>query len=230
MRLLLILLLLVAGAGQASGDASATDVAADRKLAKDHYDAGRDAFDKGRYTTAMLEFEAAYALSSEPILIEDMAVTAETMGNVEKALELTRKFLTLVKTGSEPEAVEAANKRIERLTSRTKQQPPDNPAALATASPNLTQSPPSGKPARIGGSVMVGGGAALLLVSLGTAVAGGTLAGMLEATPLTLPALEESLSRGRSLNAVAGSTLAIGVALAVGGGVWLGVDRLRRRR
>lgn len=229
MRLLLILLLLVAGTGQASGDASATDVAADRKLAKDHYDAGRDAFDKGRYTTAMLEFEAAYALSSEPILIEDMAVTAETMGNVEKALELTRKFLTLVKTGSEPEAVEAANKRIERLTSRTKQQPPPaNPAALATASPNLA--PPSGNAARIGGSVMVGGGAALLLVSLGTAVAGGTLAGMLEATPLTLPALEESLSRGRSLNAVAGSTLAIGVALAVGGGVWLGVDRLRRRR
>lgn len=225
MRLLLIFLLLVMAAEQASGDASEVDLAADRKLAKDHYDAGRDAFDKGRYSTALLEFEAAYALSSEPILIADMAVTAETMGNIEKALELNRRFLTLVKTGSEPEAVEAANKRIERLT-RLKQQA--GKPSLAEAIPKSAKPPPSGRAATIGGSVMLGGGGALLLVSLGTTIAGGTLANMLEATPLTLPALDDALSRGRSLNAAAGTSLALGLALAIGGGVWMGFDRLRR--
>lgn len=228
MRLLLLLVWLLASVGIASADESTVDPAADRKLAAEHYNAGRDAFTAGRYATALLEFEAAYALSHEPILVEDMAVTAEKMGNVDKAIELSRKFLTLVNKADEPEAVEAASTRIARLAGAA-------PIGAAALQPAAAPSRPQGadkrashRRATIGGSVLVAGGGSFLVASLITAALGGSLANMVENTPLTLPALDDSLSRGRGLNAASGATAGIGVALVVGGGLWLGLDRRKR--
>lgn len=219
MRCLLIILLVLANVADGAATETLTvDPAADRKLAQQHYEAGKDAFTEGRLATAMLEFEAAYKLSKEPLLIEDMAITAEKMGDTANAVVLSRKFLTLAPKDGDAEAIAAATGRIERLTAAER-----SPQAVAPA--------PARRPtsSTIAASITISLGGALLLGSLGTAIAGGTLAAQFESTPLILPAYEDTLSRGRSLNIAAGTLLGLGLAAGAGGIVWLVVDRRRHR-
>lgn len=223
MRCLLIVLLILANvADGAAVETSAVDPAADRKLAEQHYESGKDAFTEGRFATAMLEFEAAYKLSKEPLLIENMAITAEKMGDAANAIALSRKFLTLAPKDGDAEAVANATKRIERLTA-----PDRTPQAVGPAPVSAPARRPG--PSTIAASITISLGGALLIGSLGTAIAGGTLAARFESTPLTLPAYEDTLSQGRGLNIAAGTLLGLGLAAGAGGVVWLVVDRRRHR-
>lgn len=221
MRCLLILLLIVGNvADGAAVETSTVDPAADRELAKQHYESGKDAFTEGRFATAMLEFEAAYKLSKEPLLIENMAITAEKMGDAANAIALSRKFLTLAPKDGDADAIANATKRIERLTA-----PDRTPQAVAPAPVSAPTRRPG--PSTIAASITISLGGALLIGSLGTAIAGGTLAARFESTPLTLPAYEDTLSQGRGLNIAAGTLLGLGLAAGAGGVVWLVVDRRR---
>ena len=227
MRCLLILLLILGNVTEgAAVEIPTVDPAADRELAKQHYESGKDAFTEGRFATAMLEFEAAYKLSKEPLLIENMAITAEKMGDTANAIALSRKFLTLAPKDGDAEAVATATKRIERLTV-----PERTPQAVAPA-PTPTPAPAAARrpgPSTIAASITISLGGALLIGSLGTAIAGGTLAARFESTPLTLPAYEDTLSQGRGLNIAAGTLLGLGLAAGAGGVVWLVIDRRRHR-
>ena len=153
MRCLLILLLILGNVTEgAAVEIPTVDPAADRELAKQHYESGKDAFTEGRFATAMLEFEAAYKLSKEPLLIENMAITAEKMGDTANAIALSRKFLTLAPKDGDAEAVATATKRIERLTV-----PERTPQAVAPA-PTPTPAPAA---ARRPGPALRGSGGAL---------------------------------------------------------------------
>jgi hypothetical protein len=55
---------------------------------------GQDAFDEGRYAIARAEFRAAYEIHAEPVLLFNIASTYRREGELERALELYREFLS----------------------------------------------------------------------------------------------------------------------------------------
>lgn len=55
---------------------------------------GQEAFDEGRFAIARAEFRSAYDIHDEPVLLFNIASTYRREGELERALELYREFLS----------------------------------------------------------------------------------------------------------------------------------------
>lgn len=188
--------------------------AEDRELAERHYEDGKAAFKAGRLQTALLELQASYDLSHEPLLLADLSLIAEKLGKPKEAVSFGRQFLEAAKQKKSEElpadALAEVAERVRRLTPQ-----PDPPK---TRRPVIAPA--------IAGSMLAVAGLSLV-GSLATAIAGASASSELQSRPLTLAEFHEIEQRGRSLNAAAFSTLAIGVAMGGAGAIWLGLAARR---
>src|SRR5262245_52572658 len=76
-----------------SGRASAQATDATLALAKQHFEAGRNAYDSGDYTVAIREFKAAEALRASPILAYNIGLANEKLGKRRVAVKYFRRYL-----------------------------------------------------------------------------------------------------------------------------------------
>ncbi len=114
-----------APAGQA--DAPQRDEAAARSA----FELGRSAYDRGRFTEALAQFDRAYALSPHPKLLFNIARAAEADGQSARAIEAYRAYLSAIPDADNREFVEA---RLAKLESGAA--PAPAPAAAAPAVAN----------------------------------------------------------------------------------------------
>ena len=218
MRCLGILLLLL-GLGTeplfATEPAQSEGAPADRDLAASHYESGKAAFNEGRWSTALLEFKLSYDLSHEPILLADLSVVAEKMGDHVRAIEYAKAFLVAAPADTPKDALLEAEARIRRLSS-----------PQASAGVHLEQQKKSdvAKKSPIP-YVLLGVGGAALLGSLTTAAVAKALSNRVESVPITAMDLESANQEGSRLNQSSGALLGIGLCLAVSGSIWLIVNR-----
>jgi tetratricopeptide (TPR) repeat protein len=103
----LVVLALVAGA------AAAEPKKEDRAQAAAHFKQGQAFYKNGDYDHAIQEYQAAYALSQEPLLLFNIALCNDKAQRPEKALEGFQHYLDLAPDG---EVAEEAREDIARLT------------------------------------------------------------------------------------------------------------------
>ncbi|MBX3269041.1 MAG: hypothetical protein KF729_02200 [Sandaracinaceae bacterium] len=91
----------------------------DRRIAREHFDRGTAAFERGDYTEAAAEFRAAYALTRHADLLYNIYSSQERNGALAEAAEALEGYL---RDGS-PDATrrEALELRLERLRLRIEQ-------------------------------------------------------------------------------------------------------------
>lgn len=192
-------------------------------LAKQHYTDGEQLFESGKYAAALAEFQAAYQLSMEPLLLFDLGKTAEKLGQPDAAIDYYRRFIVAadarLKSTEKPPSAEAAaelretqatvEKRLQALTS-----PPTSVLAPSASPP---QPRPASAPRRrppAGGIALIGGGSAVLAVGLALTFTGLSDANAIRASPFYVPGAEADY-------AAAARRYAAGIGLSVAGGLGL---------
>ena len=219
MRCLGILLLLL-GLGTeplfATEPAQSEGAPADRDLAASHYESGKAAFNEGRWSTALLEFKLSYDLSHEPILLADLSLVAEKMGDLARAIEYAKAFLVAAPGDTPKAALSEAEARIKRLSS---------PQAASEAHPEQWKKSDVVANKSPIPYVLLGVGGAALLGSLTTAAVAKALSNRVESVPLTAMDFESANMEGSRLNQSSGALLGIGLCLAVSGSIWLIVNK-----
>ena len=98
---------LVAPSVRAQSDAQASEA-----QARLSFEAGRDAYDRGRFEQALRHFEYAYALSHHPELLFNIARAAEADDERERAIDAYDRYLSALPQADNREFVEA---RVARL-------------------------------------------------------------------------------------------------------------------
>jgi tetratricopeptide (TPR) repeat protein len=102
----------------AEDSAEAMEMAAqhmDDERARSHFEAGRNLYDAGAFERAGQEFEEAYALSSRPELLYNIYVAFRDAGDVRKARDALRTYLTEMTNAPDRANLEA---RLESLESQ----------------------------------------------------------------------------------------------------------------
>ncbi len=102
-----------------SASAAAQLSDADRQVAREHFERGSSAFERGDYGEASAEFRAAYALTHHADLLYNIYSAQERNGELEEAAEALEGYLR----DSDPEAArrEALELRLARLQVRIAQ-------------------------------------------------------------------------------------------------------------
>lgn len=116
--------------GQAPQTREAVDPAA-----RAAFEAGRDAYDRGRFGEALQQFDRAYALSPNPILLYNIGRAAEADLQNERAVQAYEAYLAALERAENREFVEA---RLAKLRQVTRQQ-----AAASTPTPAPMPAPPA---------------------------------------------------------------------------------------
>jgi tetratricopeptide (TPR) repeat protein len=109
-RLPLWLLLPLALLGRAGAEE-----AHDAEIARHYFEAGRSAYQRGRYDEAVEAFQAAARLTPRPALEYDLGLAFEQLGRDAEAVAAYRRFLT--QAPDSPEAVDVRG-RLDALTGR----------------------------------------------------------------------------------------------------------------
>lgn len=117
--------------------------AAVERSAQLHHDAGRENYLAGRYALAITEFEAAYALLPEPILLYNLAQAHRKNGSPDKALLFYQRYLAAAPRARDRGEVEEKIRDLEAEMSRTSPAP-QAPAVVTATQPaqDLTYRPP----------------------------------------------------------------------------------------
>jgi tetratricopeptide (TPR) repeat protein len=179
--------------GQKSASAPAADAApetADDAVARGLFQAGKAAYEAGKYEDALTFFEQAHTRSGRPQLLFNIGQAAERLRRDEKALEVFRAYLTQVPDAPNRVEVEARIKQLEQWVAERKNEPEPvapivtapTPAETAEQAPATTPEGPafteSDRPESEPvtskwwfwtglGAVVVGGTAVALAVALG---------------------------------------------------------------
>lgn len=95
--------------------------------ARQHFLAGKHAFETKNYPRALAEFEAGYALEPRPGFLLNMGHAVRKMGEVRKAIELYQQFLATGPADAERSAAEALIAQLEKGI-----EPATEPAAPAS--------------------------------------------------------------------------------------------------
>lgn len=114
--------------------------------AKQHFEAGKNAYNSGDYAGAIREFKAAESLRPSPILDYNIGLANEKLGKKRVAVKYYRRYLNLQPNARNKDEVE---QRINGLEAQIAQEPP--PAATAqpggtAPQPNATAEQPSDMP------------------------------------------------------------------------------------
>jgi tetratricopeptide (TPR) repeat protein len=116
-RPLVVALALLAG-GAALGildtkPAAAEPDAATRAKASAHFKQGQAFFNRGDFDRALAEYQAAYEISAEPLLVFNMALCHDRAGRPEQALASFKRYLELAPEGT---VADEAREDVARLT------------------------------------------------------------------------------------------------------------------
>jgi tetratricopeptide (TPR) repeat protein len=91
------------------------------------FEAGRVAFDAGRYVDALHHFEAAYDRSRRPGLLYNVGLAADRAGEVDLALRAYGKYLDSVPDSPHRATVQERIAALEQLEPDEEPEPPPNP-------------------------------------------------------------------------------------------------------
>jgi hypothetical protein len=111
-----VLVSLLALASSPSIGAEATAPAEDATMAtaRQHFEAGRKAFDANDFVTAIREFKAAAALRPAPLLDYNIGLANERLGRRRVALRYFRRYLDGAPAAKDRADVEARIARLEQ--------------------------------------------------------------------------------------------------------------------
>jgi hypothetical protein len=180
------------------------------------FDAGRVAFDEGRFENALEHFQRAYDLSQRPGLLFNIGTAADRLRDDEVALHAFERYLELVPDTENRASVEARIAALRRALERSTPTP-DEPSVVPEVTANV-----AGGGADPAPWILVGTGAAI-------AVAGAILLtvamldlGALEDVPdgSSWTDLQDDVDRVPLLSGLGIGALAVGAATAVVGVVW----------
>jgi tetratricopeptide (TPR) repeat protein len=193
------------------------------------YEAGKLAFEEGRFENALGHFERAFELSGRPRLLYNIGTAADRLRKDDVALAAFERYLTALPEAPNRSAVEA---RIEVLRAQlAAAQPTEQPAPDPEPVKPPSEAPPPEPPSRVAPWLTLSAGALV-------AVAGGALVyyGTSERAAV------EDAARGTRYSEVADSAerapklliggsvaLGMGVAALAAGGVWLRLGRPSER-
>jgi hypothetical protein len=112
--------------------------------AREHYKKGLAAYNLGQYSEAAAEFEAAYRLFLDPVLLFNIAQAHRMNGELEKALNGYRAYLRTAPPGTRDRAqAEKWRQELEREVARTKAAGPATPPPPPATKPPATAAEPA---------------------------------------------------------------------------------------
>lgn len=119
------------------------------EAAEQHYDRGMKAYDLGRFDEAIAEFEKAYELSSDPVLLFNLAQSQRRAGSAERALFFYRRFVKLAPTSPVRDKAEVRIAELEReIEQERAKRAEEASAAEPVVTAPLAPVPPPDKPIR----------------------------------------------------------------------------------
>ena len=96
----------------------------DYALAKKHFQQGQILFDKGQYAEAAINFEKAYQITKDPVVLSSLAWAQELSGNIEATIETLDTYLPYAPENEKTKL----EQRIQSLRDRLAvQQSPESP-------------------------------------------------------------------------------------------------------
>ena len=185
--------------------------------AKRHFESGVDFFQRGNYTAARAEFEAAYQLTKYPQLLFNLGKTAEKLNLTADAVRYLEGYLA-----SNPSDADVSEVRA-KLAELRKQVPQAGTATTPAASAAV----PPGKLPPLPALVLMGAGAGLLIVGIGCGA--GALAAAGSFTPgSSVP--YSKYAEGKALDAAGIAFDVIGGAALAAGVAWTGYWAYQRSK
>ncbi|MCU0672301.1 MAG: tetratricopeptide repeat protein [Myxococcota bacterium] len=127
-------------------NASAQDASYDAE-ARALFEAGRTAFDAGRYEDALQHFQGAYRRSQRPQLLFNVGVAADRAGRVAEAIAAYEKFLESVPEDAQRPWIETRLGELRALPPGGAMPPAPNPFAETSPPRDATPPPPDAAPA-----------------------------------------------------------------------------------
>src|SRR6201996_9770309 len=117
--------------------------AQDFEAAGKHFSAAQEAFGARRFKTAAVEFEAAYAISKDPVLLYNIGESYEKAGDGHKAVVSYKQYLKDQAQASDKAEVGRRIHAIEAKHYRLVDQsvPDDKPATAATTTAPIVPTP-----------------------------------------------------------------------------------------
>lgn len=139
----LIVLLHLAACAPARADALDQQTQPASPAARAAFEQGRDAYDRGRFGEALEHFERAYALSPHPKLLYNIGRSADSDGQVERAVSAYSSYLSAFPTAENREFVEARLEKLRALERLRQAQvhelaPVQAPAAATAPAPSTS--------------------------------------------------------------------------------------------
>ena len=142
------------------------------------FEAGRRAYDDGRYAVALRQFERAYALSQRPALLYNVGVAADRLGRNDRALAAFEQYLREVPAGEDDDQRAEAEARVTLLRENQSPQDVARPTAVPVVPSHASAARPVDDPVPasdglgalpwvfiVGGSVVAIGGGVLVGLS-----------------------------------------------------------------
>jgi tetratricopeptide (TPR) repeat protein len=163
-----VLLVLVVSLTAVSASAQGPDL--DR--ARRHFEAGSQAFAKGEFPRAELEFRAALAITKDPLLYYNVGQAQQRRGHLEAAITSYRAYLAGVPEAEDRADVEKLIRKLEARLSGPAVPPQVTPRVAPTAQP---ASAPASQPEDGHGrrqSAWISGGASVALLTVGIVMSG----------------------------------------------------------
>jgi tetratricopeptide (TPR) repeat protein len=163
-----VILGLAACAALAGAPASARAQQPDYEAAKRHFLTGKDLFEKHEYNRAAAEFEAAYEITKDPVVLFNVGEAYEKAGKTDEAIRAYEGYLAGTPTAQDREDVE---KKITELKNKRSAPTPPKGGDMKVPPPSGGENPPpppgggeeSSSGLRIAGWVGVGLTAALVV-------------------------------------------------------------------
>jgi tetratricopeptide (TPR) repeat protein len=161
--LLVLVALLITSTASAQGP--------DLDRARRHFEAGSQAYSKGDYPRAEIEFRAAYAITKDPLLYYNIAQAQQRRGHLEDAIKSYRAYLAGVPDADDRADIDKLVRKLEAQLAGPVAPPPPPPRATH---PEAPASVPASQPKEEGNArrqtAWIAGGASVVLLGVGIAM------------------------------------------------------------
>jgi hypothetical protein len=121
------------------GAASARAQQPDYEAAKRHFLTGKDLFEKRDYLRAAAEFEAAYEITKDPVVLFNVGESYEKAGKLDESMRAYEGYLAGTPTAQDREDVE---RKITELKKKKSQPPPTGGGEVKVPPPTGGENPP----------------------------------------------------------------------------------------
>ena len=212
----------------------------DRSVAREHYQKGTKLFDLGQFDDAIREYEAAYQVKDDPVLLYNIAQAHRLAGHHERAIFFYKSFLRRMPKAPNREDVMQKiadlQKQLDHLPAPAKPvEPEPTPTPTPTPAPapdsrakvepvkpgpKKTGPAPPGQTLKIAGFALIGVGA---LGLIGGAAAAGLSAKYSSDAVVNGKFNSGAYNSGLAANNAAYALFAVGGAAIIAGGVCVGL-------